>query len=74
MTHITKSASISKKPHKQHMPEFRYEALKLAERISAAAAARELSPYDSNSMPIRNWRHAINRFIIGSADRMSNRL
>ena len=41
---MTKPVSISKKPRKQHTPEFRNEALKLAERIGVAAAARELSP------------------------------
>ncbi|VTN30130.1 transposase IS3 [Klebsiella pneumoniae] len=40
---MTKSATVSKKPRKQHSPEFRSEALKLAERIGVAAAARELS-------------------------------
>ena len=44
---MTKSATVSKKPRKQHSPEFRSEALKLAERIGAAAAARELSLYES---------------------------
>jgi transposase len=42
---MTKSATVSKKPRKQHSPEFRSEALKLAERIGVAAAARELSLY-----------------------------
>lgn len=37
---MTKPASTSKKPRKQHTPEFRQEALKLAERIGVAAAAR----------------------------------
>ena len=37
---MTKSATVSKKPRKQHSPEFRSEALKLAERIGVAAAAR----------------------------------
>ena len=36
---MTKPVSISKKPRKQHTPEFRNEALKLAERIGVAAAA-----------------------------------
>ncbi|MGU6680254.1 IS3 family transposase, partial [Salmonella enterica subsp. enterica serovar Javiana] len=31
--------------NQQHTPEFRQEALKLAERIGVAAAARELSLY-----------------------------
>ena len=36
---MTKSATVSKKPRKQHSPEFRSEALKLEERIGVAAAA-----------------------------------
>ncbi len=46
---MTKSASTSttKKTRKKHTPEFRNEALKLAERIGVAAAARELSLYES---------------------------
>ncbi|MBW9569048.1 IS3 family transposase, partial [Escherichia coli] len=43
----------SKKPRKQHSPEFRSEALKLAERIGVTAAARELSLYESQ---LYNWR------------------
>jgi transposase len=52
---MTKPASTAKKPRKQHTPEFRHEALKLAERIgvTAAAAARELSLYESQ---LYNWR------------------
>ena len=42
---MTKSATVSKKPRKQYSPEDRSEALKLAERIGVAAAARELSLY-----------------------------
>ena len=53
MTHMTKTVSTSKKPRKQHSPEFRSEALKLAERIGVAAAARELSLYESQ---LYNWR------------------
>lgn len=41
------------KPRKQHTPEFRNEALKLAECIGVAAAARELSLYESQPY---NWR------------------
>ncbi|EHR8838602.1 IS3 family transposase, partial [Escherichia coli] len=44
---MTKPVSTSKKPRKQHSPEFRSEALKLAERIGVAAAARELCLYES---------------------------
>ncbi|MBK0127935.1 IS3 family transposase [Pantoea sp. S61] len=50
---MIKPASTSKKPRKQHTPEFRQEALKLAERIGVAAAARELSLYESQ---LYNWR------------------
>ncbi len=50
---MTKSVSTSKKPRKQHTPEFHNEALKLAERIGVAAAARELSLYESQ---LYNWR------------------
>ncbi|ENB7760654.1 IS3 family transposase [Salmonella enterica subsp. enterica serovar Bredeney] len=50
---MTKSVSTIKKPRKQHTPEFRQEALKLAERIGLAAAARELSLYESQ---LYNWR------------------
>ena len=50
---MTKPVSISKKPRKQHTHEFRNEALKLAERIGVAAAARELSLYESQ---LYTWR------------------
>ena len=50
---MTKSVTVSKKPRKQHTPEFRQEALKLAERIGVAAAARELSLYESQ---LYGWR------------------
>ncbi|HGF4490705.1 TPA: IS3-like element IS3 family transposase, partial [Escherichia coli] len=50
---MTKTVSTSKKPRKQHSPEFRSEALKLAERIGVTAAARELSLYESL---LYNWR------------------
>ena len=36
---MTESVTVSKKPRKQHSPEFRSEALKLAEHIGVAAAA-----------------------------------
>ncbi len=44
---MTKPVTTTKKPRKQHTPEFRQEALKLAECIGVAAAARELSLYES---------------------------
>jgi len=48
-----KPTLTTQKPHKQYTPEFRNEALKLAERIGVAAAARELSLYESQ---LYNWR------------------
>ncbi|WKV52087.1 IS3 family transposase [Dickeya fangzhongdai] len=50
---MTKPTSTSNKLRKQHTPEFRDEALKLAERIGVAAAARELSLYESQ---LYAWR------------------
>lgn len=50
---MTKPVPTSKKPRKQHTPEFRQEALKLAERMGVAAAARELSLYESQ---LYAWR------------------
>ena len=50
---MTKSVPVSKKPRKQHTPEFRKEALKLADRIGVAAAARELNRYESQ---LYGWR------------------
>lgn len=52
-THMTKSVSTTKKPGKQHTPEFRDEALKLAKRIGVVAAVRELILYESQ---LYNWR------------------
>lgn len=54
---MTKPVSTSKMPRKQHTPEFRNEALKLAERIGVAAVARELSLYESQ---LYAWRSKIN--------------
>lgn len=51
---MTKPASTIKKIRKQHSPEFRQEALKLAERIGIAATVRELSLYESQ---LYNWRN-----------------
>ena len=53
---MTKSATVTKKPRKQYSPEYRSEALKLAERIGVAAAARELSLYESQFYA---WRSKI---------------
>lgn len=50
---MTKPVSTTKKILKQYSPEFRQEALKLAERIGVAAAARELNLYE---LRLYNWR------------------
>ncbi|ENY9371182.1 transposase, partial [Salmonella enterica] len=50
---MTKPVSTTRKPRKQHTPEFRQEALKLAERIGVATAARELRLYEPQ---LCNWR------------------
>ena len=61
---MTKPASTRKTPRKQYTPEFRDEALKLAERIGVAAAARELSLYES---PLYNWSSKQQQRMISSA-------
>ncbi|KEY59853.1 transposase [Serratia sp. DD3] len=50
---MTKTSTTKNKPRKQHTPAFRDEALKLAQRIGVAAAARELGLYESQ---IYAWR------------------
>lgn len=50
---MTKPLSTSKKSRKQHTPEFRNEALKLAEHIGVAATVRELGLYESQ---LYAWR------------------
>ncbi|KGL56341.1 transposase [Pantoea ananatis] len=50
---MTKPESTSKKSRRQHSPEFRDEALKLAERIGVAGAARQLSLHESQ---LYAWR------------------
>ncbi|BBJ69930.1 transposase InsE for insertion sequence IS3E (plasmid) [Enterobacter sp. 18A13] len=60
---MTKSATTSNKLRKQHSPEFRQEALKLAERIGVAAAARELSLYESQ---LYTWRKKQQQALSGS--------
>ncbi len=42
---MTKSTTTSNKLRKQHLPAFRLEYMRLAERIGVAAAAREHSLY-----------------------------
>ncbi|OPR67531.1 transposase, partial [Salmonella enterica subsp. enterica serovar Enteritidis] len=44
---MTKPESTTKKPRKKHTPEFRQDAMKLAERSGVAAAARALNRYES---------------------------
>ncbi|WNT76450.1 hypothetical protein QMY48_04962 (plasmid) [Escherichia coli] len=60
---MTKKVSTSKKPRKQHSPEFRSEALKLVERIGVAAAARELSLYESQ---LYAWRSKLQQQMTSS--------
>ncbi|EPZ3190974.1 IS3 family transposase [Escherichia coli] len=60
---MTKTVSTSKKPRKQHSPEFRSEALKLAERIGVSAAARELSLYESQ---LYAWRSKLQQQMTSS--------
>lgn len=60
---MTKSVSTSKTPRKQYTPEFRDEALKLAECIGVAAAARELSLYESQ---IYTWRSKLKNALSSS--------
>lgn len=50
---MTKTLSASKKPRKQHTPEFRDEVLNLADRIGVAATARQLTLYESQ---LYTWR------------------
>ena len=57
---MTKPASNSKTARKQYTPEFRDEALKLAERIGVAAAVRELILYESQ---LYNWRSKLKMHI-----------
>ncbi|EON5251009.1 IS3-like element IS3H family transposase, partial [Shigella sonnei] len=58
-----KTVSTSKKTRKQHSPEFCSEALKLAERIGVAAAARELSLYESQ---LYAWRSKLQQQMTSS--------
>ena len=71
---MTKTVSTSKKPRKQHSPEFRSEALKLAERIGVAAAARELSLYESQLYGKRAARTVLTGmcYSVGSATRQGS--
>ncbi len=46
---------ITKKIRKTHTAEFKGEALKLAERVGVAEAARQLKIYESQ---LYNWRSA----------------
>lgn len=48
----------TKKTRIKHAPEFKAEALKLAEKIGVTAAARQLSLYESQ---IYGWRKAVKK-------------
>ena len=47
---------MTNKPRRKHDPEFKAEALKLAEKVGVAAAARQLSLHESQ---IYGWRKAV---------------
>jgi transposase len=70
---MTKSASIKKQSRKQYTSEFRQETLKLAELIGVAAAARELSLYESQ---IYTWRSKLQQqhFSSGREQEMSTEI
>ncbi|GAA3605359.1 hypothetical protein GCM10023078_35400 [Gibbsiella greigii] len=63
---MTKSVSTSKKPRKRHTPEFRQEALKLAEHIGVAAAARQLGLYE---LQLYAWHSKQQQQLTGNAGR-----
>ncbi len=50
-----------KKTRKTHTAEFKAEALKLAERVGVAEAARQLKIYESQ---LYNWRTATDRSLL----------
>ncbi len=68
---MTKTVSTSKKPRKQHSPEFRSEALKLAERIGVTAAARECLPrlHVSNA----SWQNGMKSWLSSKRPRHTSR-
>nr|WP_268952790.1 colicin E3/pyocin S6 family cytotoxin [Rouxiella aceris] len=69
---MTKPASTRKKPRKQHTPEFCIETLKLAERMDVAAAAQEVSLYESQlyawRSKLKNAHSSSEREHLGSVD------
>lgn len=64
---MTKPASTRKTARKQYTPEFRDEALKLAEHIGVAA--RELILYESQ---LYNWRSKQQQRMTASSDSWLN--
>ncbi len=61
---MTKTVSTSKKIRKQHSPEFLSEALKLAERIGIAAAARDSACISISALCVVQQTAATNSFVI----------
>lgn len=55
---MTKQTTEKKQIRKQHSQEYKLEALKLAERIGVAQAARELNLHDSQ---LYDWRQKARR-------------
>ncbi|QCT88084.1 hypothetical protein CRI69_20095 [Escherichia sp. E4742] len=68
---MIKTASPSKKSHKQHSPEFHNEALKQGERIDVAVASRKLNLYESQ---FNNWLSKISKMLLNVNWRYSPRL
>ena len=50
---MTKSTAVKNKPRNQYTPEFREQALALADTVGVAQAARELNLYESQ---LYTWR------------------
>jgi len=50
---MTKSTAVKNKPRNQYTPEFREQALSLADTVGVAQAARELNLYESQ---LYTWR------------------
>ena len=53
---MTRPSGKEKTPRRQHSPEFRKEALALAEKIGIAKAAKELGLHDSQ---LYSWRSKV---------------
>lgn len=61
----------TKKTRIKHAPEFKTEALKLAEKVGVSAAARQLSLYESQ---IYGWRKAVKKTRRSAIEKENSRL